>query len=100
MSTTTERGAAMIDSLSRRHAFGLLGGSLAPPAASPVLAGPAPSEVAGSLATLIRQLKLTPRRRGFKDVPFMLTDPLDWDDQAARLLLGYGDRTKQVGENT
>ncbi len=95
----------MIESPSRRLAFGRIGGTLAFVAASAGTAGPslaaqASSTASGALARLTRQLKLVPRRRQFKSVLFMAIRPEDWDEQAARLLLGYGDRSKQVWENT
>ena len=95
----------MIASTSRRLAFGRIGGTLAFVAtaagvAEPSLAAQAGSSAAGALSRLAQQLKLAPRRRQFKSVPFMVTRSEDWDEQAARLLLGYADRSKQVWENT
>jgi len=94
----------MIDSPSRRLAFGRIGGGLlAALASSSVLSSPAPAETAesaGALARLTQGLRQIPRRRGFKSVPFLLTDPQDWDEQASRLLLAYGYHTKQAWENT
>lgn len=95
----------MIDSSTRRQVFGRFGGALGVLAASAMLS-PSHSAAAadvtggGTLAELTRRLKLTPRRRGFRTVPFMLTQPEDWDERAARLLLGYGNASKQVWENT
>ena len=95
----------MIESTSRRLAFGRIGGALAFLATStgiaePALAAQPGSNGSGALARLARQLKLVPRKRQFKSVPFMVTRSEDWDEQAARLLLGYADRSKQVWENT
>ena len=93
----------MIEFSTHRRAFGRLGGALAVLAASATLS-PATSAAAtnavddGMLAELTRRLELTPRRRGFRTVPFMLTQAEDWDERAASLLLNYPNSSKQVWE--
>ena len=93
----------MLESTSRRQALGVIGGALTFLASSAATAHSKPgNETAapGALARLTEQLRQAPRRRQFKTVPFMLTDPAEWDAEAANLLVTYGYHTKQVWENT
>lgn len=93
----------MYETASRRHALGSIGGTLAMLASSAALAKATPTEPTGGIGTLARltqQLRQIPRKRNFETVRFMLTDPAEWDSEAAKLLLSYSDRSKQVWENT
>jgi intracellular sulfur oxidation DsrE/DsrF family protein len=54
----------------------------------------------GSLSTLTRLLAAAPRRRSFESVPLIVTNPGDWDHEAATLLLNYRYKSLQVWENS
>ncbi|MHB1566306.1 MAG: thiosulfate dehydrogenase [Acidiferrobacter sp.] len=55
---------------------------------------------AGSLRALTMALARAPRRRHFKTVPMILTDPTDWDHHALDLVLRYRGGLRQVWDNT
>lgn len=55
---------------------------------------------ATKLRELGERLAAIPRRRGFTEVPFVLTDPAYWDRDAAAEVLSYRYRSRQVWENT
>lgn len=55
---------------------------------------------ATTLKTLAAQLAQAPRRRDFRSVPMILTDPAFWDHEALSLLMAYGGGPKQVWDNT
>lgn len=52
------------------------------------------------LRHLSQQLAKAPRRRDFKTVPMILTEPSEWDDEALRLVLDYKSPHKQAWDNT
>jgi len=54
----------------------------------------------GPLADLSRRLAAIPRRRSFTTVPFMVTQPAQWDKEAADLVLSYRYRSLQMWENS
>lgn len=97
--------------LSRRDMLGLVAKtSLATLALGPqsfastqVAQGAAPTllpEGAKTLKELLDALARTPRRRDFKEVPMVLTNPDQWDDAALRLLMHYRGKVKQVWDHT
>jgi len=55
---------------------------------------------AATLATLSEKLAKAPRRRDFKSVPMILTNPDQWDNQALQEVLNYSGGPKQVWDNT
>ena len=55
---------------------------------------------AGALNALMRRLTDAPRRRDFKTVPMVLTDPEQWDHEALSAVLAYKPVAKQVYDNT
>jgi len=55
---------------------------------------------AATLKELIKRLEKTPRRRDFKTVPMILTDPSEWDEKALNEILQYAGAPKQVWDNT
>jgi hypothetical protein len=65
-------------------------------------ASPAPLTLAGAgqLHALMERLAKAPRRRGFKTVPMILTDPEQWDHEALSEVLAYKPAPKQVWDNT
>lgn len=65
-------------------------------AALPPLAEPG----AKNLKELMKALDHTPRRRDFKDVPMILTNPDQWDHEALNLLIHYKGKHKQVWDHT
>ncbi len=94
----------------RRQALRTLGLGLAAGAAGMVAArgaeaaatAMAPSlEPAGArtLAALTHKLARAPRRRDFKQVPMILTEPGQWDHEALNEILAYRGRPKQVWDN-
>jgi intracellular sulfur oxidation DsrE/DsrF family protein len=54
----------------------------------------------GALRDLIKRLSVSPRRRRFDAVPLILTNPQDWDYEAAMEVLSYKSKPLQVWENT
>lgn len=52
------------------------------------------------LRSLAAALSKAPRRRNFKSVPMILTNPDQWDSEALHLLLTYPGGPKQVWDNT
>ena len=55
---------------------------------------------AGDLSRLATRLQEAPRRRDFKIVPMILSDPDFWDDRALKDVIAYGGTRKQVWDNT
>ena len=55
---------------------------------------------AGELASLMERLAKAPRRRSFKTVPMILTEPEQWDHEALTEVLAYKARTKQCWDMT
>jgi hypothetical protein len=55
---------------------------------------------ATKLRDLGERLAAIPPRRGFQEVPFLLTDPAYWDRDAANEVIAYKYRSRQVWENT
>jgi hypothetical protein len=55
---------------------------------------------ATKLKALAAALAKAPRRRDFKTVPMILTNPDQWDREALHLLLTYSGGPKQVWDNT
>ncbi len=66
-------------------------------AASPTPLTPAG---AGQLNALMERLAKAPRRRNFKTVPMILTNPEQWDHEALSAVLAYKPAPKQVWDNT
>ena len=97
--------------MGRRKLLGLLaGGSIAgaammalPRAAQAADAmdnAPLEPHGARNLEELTAKLAAAPRRRDFKTVPMILTDPHQWDSEALDALLHYRAKPKQVWDNT
>ena len=63
-------------------------------------AAPLMSEDAGALRALMERLSRAPRRRTFKTVPMILTQPVEWDHEALSEVLAYRPSPKQVWDNT
>src|SRR6266852_125606 len=55
---------------------------------------------AKSLEALTARLSRSPRRRDFKTVPMILTDPDQWDHAALSAVIAYRGAPKQVWDNT
>jgi hypothetical protein len=55
---------------------------------------------AGALKELMGRLDKAPRRRSFKTVPMILTEPDQWDDEALSEVLAYKPRTKHAWDMT
>jgi len=55
---------------------------------------------AGQLNALMERLAKAPRRRDFKTVPMILTDPEQWDHEALSEVLAYKPATRQAWDNT
>jgi hypothetical protein len=55
---------------------------------------------AGQLNALMQRLAGAPRRRDFKTVPMILTDPEQWDHAALSEVLAYKPLSKQAWDNT
>jgi len=55
---------------------------------------------ADMLATLSAKVSAAPRRRDFKTVPMILTDPDQWDSEALNAVIAYSGSPKQVWDNT
>ncbi len=53
-----------------------------------------------TLKDLQKRLEKAPRRRDFKTVPMILTDPLQWDREALGEVIHYAGAPKQVWDNT
>jgi hypothetical protein len=66
------------------------------PALSPALT---PGD-AGQLNTLMQRLAKAPRRRDFKSVPMILTNPEQWDHEALLEILAYKPVPKQAWDST
>ena len=68
------------------------------------MSGSAPADSlpdgAATLKELSKRLEKAPRRRNFKTVPMVLTDPSQWDNKALNELLHYAGAPKQVWDNT
>jgi intracellular sulfur oxidation DsrE/DsrF family protein len=67
--------------------------------AAPTMA-PLMNADAGALRTLMERLSKAPRRRTFKTVPMILTQPAEWDHEALSEVLAYRPSPKQVWDNT
>lgn len=80
-------------------ATGLLGLPQMGTAKAEEIASEIPSD-GGRLKDLARELAKAPRRRDFKTVPMILTKTSEWDDEALKLVIGYGSPHKQVWDNT
>ena len=99
----------MTETLHRRQAFQLglglasigsnlaLGATIAAAKPEP---GPLLPSGAGALSELMDRLARAPRRRDFKTVPMILTEPAQWDHEALREVLAYKPAPKQVWDNT
>ncbi len=75
--------------------------TLNPAQASESAAAPALlQEGAKPLKELMAALARTPRRRDFKEVPMVLTNPDQWDDAALRIVMQYRGKVKQVWDHT
>lgn len=55
---------------------------------------------ASTLRELTARLAKAPRRRDFKTVPMILTEPAQWDHEALSEVIGYHGEPKQVWDNT
>ena len=55
---------------------------------------------AATLKDLQKRLEKAPRRRDFKTVPMVLTDPSQWDEKALNEVLQYAGGPKQAWDNT
>jgi hypothetical protein len=55
---------------------------------------------AGQLNSLMRRLAKAPRRRDFKSVPMILTNPEQWDHEALSEILAYKPVPKQAWDST
>lgn len=93
--------------LARRKLLGLLAGGsiagaamLALPRSVHAAAGSLEPHGAGNLEELTAKLAAAPRRRDFKTVPMILTEPHQWDTEALDTLLHYRAKPKQVWDNT
>ena len=53
-----------------------------------------------ALKRLAEELARAPRRRDYKSVPMVLTEPSQWDSEALTLLTAYAGEPKQVWDNT
>ncbi len=72
------------------------------PAMAAGTAAPAPliPTGAGDLRMLMERLAKAPRRRSFKSVPMILTEPDQWDHEALNEVLAYAPKTKQCWDMT
>ncbi|MGO4722187.1 MULTISPECIES: thiosulfate dehydrogenase [unclassified Inquilinus] len=99
---------SIVSPTGRRTALRLMGQATAfvavAGATRPIAAGaqqlPAPTLTMGELSELAVRLTAVPRRRGFRTVPFMLTSPDSWDQEAAGDVLTYRYRSRQMWEVT
>lgn len=67
------------------------------------ISGESPTLLAGGAATLRdlgNRLATAPKRRDFKTVPMILTNPKQWDSEALDEVLHYSGGPKQVWDNT
>ena len=55
---------------------------------------------AGQLNALMQRLARTPRRRDFRSVPMILTNPEQWDHEALAEILAYKPMPKQAWDST
>lgn len=98
----------MTTSTGRRDAFHLVGlGAVAGAATlalgTPARAAPAADLLpkgADSLVALTKRLAAAPRRRSFKTVPMILTEPEQWDHEALSEVLAYKPPHKQCWDMT
>ena len=97
MTTMTGRRQAL-----RTFGIGAAAGAVGLIAQRTGAAVPAPLTPPGAarLDALIRRLARAPRRRHFKTVPMILTNPDQWDHEALSEILAYQPRPKQVWDNT
>ena len=100
----------MFTGTGRRQALQKLGLGMAAGAVSLAAAGgraqaaSAPASLTGAgadeLCALMERLAKAPRRRTFKTVPMILTQPAEWDHEALSEVLAYRPAPKQVWDNT
>jgi hypothetical protein len=95
---TGRRAALQAFSLGIAAGAALVGAApcVAQAGASPPLIPPGARE----LNALTRRLANAPRRRDFKAVPMILTNPTQWDHEALSEVIGYKPAEKQVWDNT
>src|ERR1700761_2624464 len=84
---TTAAGAIGLASARAKPASAAVESALTPPGAT-------------DLDALKQRLARAPRRRDFKTVPMILTNPDQWDHEALTELLAYKPVTKQAWDNT
>ena len=105
--TTAENGLMGRRAALKNMTLGL-GAGLAAAAAGRVTwaggTGGAPADLlaagAATLKELQDRLQKTPRRRDFKTVPMILTNPLQWDHEALNEVIHYAGAPRQVWDNT
>jgi hypothetical protein len=100
MTIITGRRAAL-----RTFSLGIATSTIGFAGAAPGVAQAATSSLltqpgAGELNALIRRLANAPRRRDFKTVPMILTNPAQWDHEALSEVIAYKSAEKQVWDNT
>ena len=92
--TTGRRGALQAIGLGMAGGLAVAGGTLgAAQAATPDASAPTSGT---HLAELMAKLAAAPRRRDFKSVPMILTEPDQWDHEALTLVMGYRPAPKQA----
>jgi hypothetical protein len=100
MTIMTGRRAAL-----QTFGLGVAAGTIGVAIAAPTNARAAQSAAltpsdAGQLNALMKRLADAPRRRDFKTVPMILTNPEQWDHEALSEVLAYAPAHKQVWDNT
>jgi hypothetical protein len=100
MTIVTDRRAAL-----QTFCLGLVAGAVSLATAGSEVAKAAPSPAltptgAGQLNALMDRLAKAPRRRDFKTVPMILTNPEQWDHEALSEVLAYKPAPKQAWDNT
>jgi hypothetical protein len=85
-------GLGMVAGAVAFPAFGIGSASAAEPSLLP--------SAAKSLEDLAARLRRAPRRRDFKTVPMILSDPEQWDHEALSAVIAYNGAPKQVWDNT
>jgi hypothetical protein len=100
MTNITGRRAAL-----QTFSLGIAAGTIGLVGAAPYVAQAATSALltppgARELNALMRRLANAPRRRDFKAVPMILTNPTQWDHEALSEVIGYRPAEKQVWDNT
>jgi hypothetical protein len=97
-STSGRRGA--IQAIAMGVAASIAGLADRPAFAAAAGAAPLSPPGAAGLDALIRRLATAPRRRSFRTVPMILTEPEQWDHEALSEVLNYQPDTKQVWDMT